>query len=288
VSKKSLPQIPLGRFTISRLVLGDNTIHGGSHLTRFVGEEMKRYYTSQRIQELLIDCENEGINAWQSNFFLMDRFREHRAMGGNLQLITLGKEEPDCEAAMARMVRLGGIGIAHHGELTDVLFREGKLDEIEDYLKKVRDSGMAVGVSTHIPDVIDYVESRGWDVDFYMACVYERHRSREQLQELLGYVPVPLKEVYLEEDPPRMFAAICNTKRPCLAFKILAAGRLCEKQETVEEAFRETFRQIKANDAVLVGMYPKFENQVALNADYVRQFSKLSKPVKNPKKKRAK
>jgi hypothetical protein len=168
------------------------------------------------------------------------------------------------------------MGIAHHGELTDILFKEGKLDKIKRYLRKVRKAGLAVGVSTHIPEVVDYVESEGWDVDFFMTCVYERHRTREELKELLGYVPVPLNEVYLEEDPPRMFKAMRNTSKPCLAFKILAAGRLCDKQETVEEAFRETFAQIKPNDAVLVGIYPKYEKQVKLNADYVRRFSELS------------
>ena len=44
------------------------------------------------------------------------------------------------------------------------------------------------------------------------------------------------------------------TRRPCLAFKILAAGRLCDRQETVEQAFEATFRHIKAGDGVIVGM----------------------------------
>ena len=141
----------------------------------------------------------------------------------------------------------------------------------------VRDAGLLVGVSTHIPDVVDYVESKDWDVDFYMTCVYERHRTREELKALLGYVPVPVREVYLEEDPPRMWKVMRQTTKPCLAFKILAAGRLCDRQETVERAFETTFRNIKASDAVIVGMYPEYEDQVRLNADYVRKFSRLSR-----------
>jgi hypothetical protein len=147
---------------------------------------------------------------------------------------------------------------------------------MEDSLKRIRDTGRLVGVSTHMPAVVDYVESAGWDVDFYMTCVYERHRSREALQKLLGHVPIRIPEVYLEDDPPRMWKAMRQTPKPCLAFKILAAGRLCERQETVEEAFRETFQHIKENDAVIVGMYPAYEDQVRLNADYVRRFSALS------------
>jgi len=106
--------------------------------------------------------------------------------------------------------------------------------------------------------------------------VYERHRTREELRALLGDVPLPPKEVYLEGDPPRMFAAMRQTDKSCLAFKILGAGRLCDRQEWVEQAFESTFRQIKPNDAVIVGMYPEYEDQMALNAGYVRQFGHLS------------
>jgi hypothetical protein len=69
-----------------------------------------------------------------------------------------------------------------------------------------------------------------------------------------------------------MWRAMRQTEKPCLAFKILAAGRLCDRQEMVEAAFEATFRNIKANDAVIVGMYPEYEDQVRLNAEYVRRF----------------
>jgi hypothetical protein len=67
-----------------------------------------------------------------------------------------------------------------------------------------------------------------------------------------------------------------QTEKPCLAFKILAAGRLCDRAEWVETAFESAFRQIKASDAVIVGMYPEYEDQVAINAELVRRFSHLS------------
>ena len=41
---------------------------------------------------------------------------------------------------------------------------------------------------------------------------------------LLGHVLPLRREIYLEEDPPRMFKMIRQTRRTCLAFKILAAG----------------------------------------------------------------
>ena len=97
--------------------------------------------------------------------------------------------------------------------------------------------------------------------------------ENEQRLPLVPFGPYRISRLILEEDPPRMFAAMRRTAKPCLAFKILAAGRLSDNADWVEEAFRETFRQIKPTDAVIVGMYPEYEDQPAQNAAWVREFS---------------
>jgi len=269
-----MPTIAFGPHRLSRLVVGSNTISGGSHLSRFVNQQMRAYFTRSQTLQHLRDCESNGINAFQATQGHLDLYAEHVSQGGGLQFISLGRETPDDPDSLSRLVDAGTIAIAHHGEVTDVMFREGRLHEMHDYMRRVRDAGVMVGVSTHIPEVIDAVESAGWDVDFYMACVYERHRTREQLKALLGHVPLPVREVYLEEDPPRMWEMMRATERPCLAFKILAAGRLCDRQEDVEQAFRQTLCHIKPNDGLIVGMYPAYEDQVRLNADYVRRYGR--------------
>ena len=274
--ESTLPQIQMGDYRVSRLILGANPINGGSHLSRFVDRQMKRYFTPERVQELLAQCEAAGINTWQSSPVNLEAYTFYVQQGGHMQYIALAHDSPDDPQMLQRLAAAGSIGIAHHGEVTDIFWREGKLERVREYCQRIRDTGVLVGVSTHIPDVMDAIESQGWDVDFYMCCVYERHRTREQLRALLGDVPLPPKEVYLEGDPPRMFRVMQTTDKPCLAFKILAAGRLCDRQEWVEAAFEMTFRHIKPNDAVIVGMYPEYEDQVALNASYVRRFSHLS------------
>lgn len=276
MSRQSLPQVPFGPYRVSRLILGDNTIYGGSHLSRFVNEQMRRYFSRENVMKLLADCESQGISMWQSNPPSLDVYAQHRREGGSLQFISLAYDDPKDPDCLAGLAQAGVIGVAHHGELTDTMFKSGRIGAVRDFVGKARDAGLVAGVSTHMPAVIDCIESEGWDLDFYMTCVYERHRSREELRKLLGHVPIPVSEVYLEEDPPRMFRAMRQTPRPCLAFKILAAGRLSDRQETVEQTFRETLRQIKPNDALIVGIYPEYEDQVALDADYVRRFSALS------------
>ena len=272
----SLPTIEFGEHRLSRLIAGSNTINGGSHLSRFVNAQMKRYFTPEQVQAFFKQCEEQGVNTYQASWGNLSAYRQYVDQGGTLHYLALWREKPDEPTALDELVAGGTIGVAHHGEWTDIMWKDGRIDEAREACKKIRDSGAMVGVSTHIPDVVDHCVSDGWDVDFFMCCVYERHRTREELKALLGHVPIPVKEVYLEDDPPRMYAVMRQTDKPCLAFKILAAGRLCDKPEWVEAAFRSTFEQIKANDAVIVGMYPEYEDQVAINAEYVRRFSTLS------------
>jgi len=270
-----MPHIPFGNYTVSRLILGANPINGGSHLSRFVNMQMRRYFTAERIQETLRQCELHGVNTWQSGPVNLEAYQTYVANGGTMHYIALASDSEQDPDMLERLVAGGTIGVAHHGEVTDVFWKTGQMDKAREYCKRIRDAGVLVGVSTHIPDVVDHIVSAGWDVDFFMCCVYERHRSPEELKALLGHVPLPPKEVYLESDPPRMYKAMRGTDKPCLAFKILAAGRLCDRPEWVEAAFAAAFREIKPNDAVIVGMYPEYEDQVAINAEYVRRFSQM-------------
>lgn len=269
VGEQKLPQISFGKARISRLVCGSNPFHAGSHLSVFVNQEMRAYYTPEQIVKTLRRCEEAGINCWQiSGTHMLDLVRSLRDTGSKMQIISLGSKPED----LAPLAQAGCLGVAHHGEMTDRFFKTGKLEQVNEFLKRVRDAGMQVGVSTHMPAVVDAIESAGWDLDYYMTCVYERNRSAEDLKKLLGYVPIPVNEVYLEEDPPRMFAAVQKTKRICLAFKILAAGRLSERKPWVEKAFRQTFESIKPGDGAIIGVYDRYDDQPGEDAAYTKRF----------------
>ncbi len=264
-----MPQIRLGPHSISRLICGSNPFSGGSHLSVFVNKQMRQYYTSEQILKTLRRCQEVGVNCWQSGTGSVDLHRRFIDEGGKMHYLAIAAGG---SSSIETLARGGCIAIAHHGEVTDRMFKSGQIDQMHDYLKRVRDAGLLVGVSTHMPDVVDAVESKGWDVDYYMTCVYQRHRSAEELEKLLGQAPIPVGEVYLPNDPPRMFQAMRQTRRPCLAFKILAAGRLSDRRHWVEEAFRRTLQSIKPGDGVIVGIYDRYSDQPAENAAMVRRF----------------
>jgi len=269
--EQELPQIRLGPHSISRLICGANPFNAGSHLSVFVNRQMRQYYTAEQILKTLRRCQQVGINCWQSGVGNVGLYRRLIDEGGKMHYIAIAAGGP---SGIETLARAGCIAVAHHGEVTDQLFKSGRIDRIGAYLKRVRDAGMLAGVSTHMPEVVDTVESKGWDVDYYMTCVYERHRSAAELEKLLGQAPIPVGEVYLPLDPPRMFKAIRQTKRTCLAFKILAAGRLSDRRHWVEQAFRQTFESIKPGDGVIIGIYDRYSDQPAEDADMVRRFAR--------------
>lgn len=129
----------------------------------------------------------------------------------------------------------GAAAIYHHGTQTDRFWLEDRIEDVHDYLKCMRDAGVQVGLGTHTPEVIEYVEEKGWDVDFYTTCFYNINRKRRQSALVSGSTASPTEE-FLPEDPRRMCRVIQQTEKMCLAFKILGAFRLCSSQKEVEAA----------------------------------------------------
>jgi hypothetical protein len=268
----TLPTVKLGKWDITRLIIGANPLYGYSHCSRLLDQHLREWCTQDRVLDILRSAETNGINTWQLHYGPreMSDLKRHLAEGGKLQWIMLGMGEVMTNFSLLKEVaKMQPVGIAHHGNMTDNRFRLGQTDQIKDFLKAVRDTGVRVGLSTHNPAVIDTAEGQGWDLDFYMTCFYQQSRTREDLQKALGEMPVG--ETYLEQDPIRMCRVIRQTKKTCLAFKILAAGRLINSAQQVGERIRFALENIKPQDSVIIGMYPRFKDEVRDNAETVRR-----------------
>jgi hypothetical protein len=131
--------------------------------------------------------------------------------------------------------------------------------------------GIVVGVGTHKPEVIALVEEQNWDVDFYAGCVYNRTRTDDEWRQVLkGEIMEMSREIYLQSDPPRMYKVMRQTKKPCFAFKVLAAGRIPDAG--VEQAFRTAFESLKPIDGVFVGVCPHIKDEVREDAQIVHKI----------------
>jgi len=275
-----MPMVQLGRYRVSRLIVGSNPLLGYSHVSGLMSQLMTDFYTLERIQQLLVRCRQVGINTWQSSAHeKVDKSLETlRDDGGDVQWIFLAASPhiDDPAALKATIERNKPIAIVHHGGVSDSLWRQGKIEKAHDFAKRVQDLGVLAGISAHNPDVIRHAEEKGWNLDLYMTCFYRVTRSHEELKKEFSMGEPPLGEIYLPGDPARMCEVVRQVKRPCLGFKILAAGRRCERPQEVEAAFEFAFKNIKKSDAVIVGMFPRFSDQPGENAALAKRFSPLS------------
>ena len=274
VREPLLPTIKLGSHQVTRLIIGGNPIYGHSHFNRILSQYQTAWHTPERVVDLIQYAESKGINTWQNSYAerTLSDLDRYRAAGGRMNWLCLGKPDWDKKPELiADAARRKPMGIAPHGALAERLHREQKLGVLVDLLKRIRDQGVLVGLSAHNPALIQLSEERGWDVDYYMCCLYYLTRPREELEKLMGG-HVPLGEVYLPNDPPQMFKVIQATRKPCLAYKLLAAGRRIDSSAQVQQAFEMTFTNIKPTDAVIVGMYQQLADQVGENVATVRKI----------------
>ncbi|HTU19572.1 MAG TPA: hypothetical protein VMG10_16040 [Gemmataceae bacterium] len=269
-----LPTIKLGSHSVTRLILGGNPIYGYSHFNKLLSKHQTDWHTPERVAELLKRTEEVGINTWQNSYAerTLQDLERYREAGGKMHWLCLGK--PDWDQHPDRIddaARRKPIGIAPHGSLADRLHRQDKLHVLTTLLKRIRDQGVLVGLSAHNPALIELAEEKQWDVDYYMCCLYYRTRTRSELEKLLGK-DLPLGEIYLPSDPPRMFKVVRATRKPCLVYKVLAAGRRVGSPAEVRASFATALENIKPSDAMIVGMYQQFGDQVGDNAKLVREL----------------
>ncbi len=271
----TMPKLPTVDFfghEVSRLICGGNPQSGFSHVSRELDREMIEYYSMPNQMALLDECWKNGITTYQSrgDRHQMRTHLEHRQNGGRMLWIAqTASEFANHESHIREISQYAPIAIYHHGTHVDNSWHTGKIDAIEDVVKWIHDHGLPAGIASHIPEVIEYAEEKGWETDFYMCCMYNLARQYKS-------APATDQDAYKrdqfpEADPPRMAEVIRRTAKPCIAYKIMAASRNCTTPDATREAFRYAFSLIKPGDMVNVGMFQKYRNQVAENAGFVRE-----------------
>jgi hypothetical protein len=268
-----LPSVDFCGRKVTRLICGGNPLSGFSHVSNELDWEMIEYYTMPRIQALLAECWQQGINTFQSrgDRHQMRAYLEHRLSGGQMQWIgQTASEFASLRANVAEIARYKPIAIYNHGTHTDNCWHSGKIDVVRDVLKAIHDQGLPAGIASHVPEVIEAIEEKGWETDFYMCCFYNLAR---------GYKSAPAvdqnayaQDRFPPEDPIRMTRTIRQVRKPCIGFKIMAASRKCGTPASTRDAFRFALENIKPTDMVDVGIFQKHKNQVAEDVAIVREI----------------
>ena len=288
VDATKMPVTRIGDVKISRLIVGANPMWGWSHRGELLGKLMMEYFTTPQVVKVLQHCEACGINTWQTslnsrhknqdspNQRVGEAWRMLKDSGSRMNVIVLvTPRDSDDARNWDQLLKMKPAALVHHGHWTDRAWIEGNMHQVRDRLKKYRDSGALVGCSLHTPEALAWIEDEGWDLDFYMASFYRASRKlRDHWNAVLEHKP--LHEMYLEGIPDLMCPVIRQVEKPVLAYKILAAGRLADKPAQIEKAFEYAFENIKPSDGVIVGMFPKFRDQVMESARLTIQYGRAS------------
>jgi len=285
-AQPTLPTVALGKHQVTRLIVGSNPIYGYSHFNRQYDQHMREWFTDERIVKLLVDCEKAGISTWQAsfNYDMKRQFPKIRGAGCKIQFICLaaswhydekmGRTPEDILSGTIKCAQAAAefkpIGIAFHGGATDILFRAGKIDLLKTYIDKVHDMGIAAGISTHNPKILETLHEKGFANDFYMAGLHYLTRHPEEWMKEIG--TLPLDEGWIASDPPKMAAAVRNVDKPVLVYKVLAAGRKCGSEEQKRKAIEWAYKNIKPIDATIIGLYPRYSDQVTETTKMLREI----------------
>ena len=234
---------------VSQFILGSNPFSGFSHQGVQIDEDMRHYFSTVRIKQILFEAETLGVNTFlaRTDFHVMRMLMEYRDEGGCLQWFAQTcPEVGDHVACVRRAQNYGAVACHIHGGVMDNLYAQGKLDEIPGVIDMIHEKGMLAGIAAHNPAVIAWAEEH-LDLDYFMCCYYNPIPRDKNPEHVAG-----TEEYYGQEDRQAMTDLIAQLSRPVIHYKIMAAGR-----NEPAEAFAFAASKMRANDAVCVGVYPK-------------------------------
>ncbi len=256
IPQGKLPSIHLGKLEVSRLILGSNPFFGFNHGNpQATGDEMRQYYTDERVMEVMDKAAEQGIAAvWTPCYDHWVRlWNKYSQRGGKLK-IWIG--QPDSFDEMKEHITLcaknGGKAICIQGECAGRAIREGKYELVKEWLELIKSFDLPAGIASHRPEYLLKAEEQNLPVEFY-------------------HLTVGIPDSYHQKDRNKTLETIKKMEKPMVAFKVLGAGRFPPK-----EAFPYVLKNIRKKDGMCVGVFPaknphQIKENVALTCELSRR-----------------
>ena len=143
----------------------------------------------------------------------------------------------EAEATIKTSAKAGStFCMIHHASCEQLINKNKKtLDRLGDYTAMIRDAGLIPGLSAHMPEVIQYADLNGYDVETYI-----------QIFNCLGF----LMQVEIES----VIRIIHEAKKPVMTIKPMAAGRT-----TPYVGLTFNWNVLRSQDMVTVGCINEYE-----------------------------
>jgi len=208
------PTTTVGGLELSRMLCGTNTFFGFSHFSQARSRWLRRYFTEERILEVMGRAAELGVTGVVSPPEprmpgLLRRLRQERGLNMHW-VVTPGKATVEetlpeidwCAAEGAQVCML-------HPNFTDRHLHpaRGEITGVEELLSRIRSAGMIPGLSTHRPETLRVATEAGYDVEVFI---------------------LPLNPVgfLMPVETDWQARIIRETPKPVICIKPLAAGRV--------------------------------------------------------------
>ena len=238
-----LPTVDFCGIEMTRLIIGANPFGGFSHQNSSRDIAMKSFHTPEQILITWERAWKAGINTFVTNTetkHVVETTQKYISEGGPMNWIgQLGKGDfPNMESAIDFAVRTGCKALFFHGGLMDRLYKENDERTVHAWVEHAKAQGIPVGIAGHSPKTHLWVDKMNL-VDFHVIPLF----NCGSLHDAGG------GEHFWLEDLPRSIEVIQSISKPCIAYKVLAAGRI---DPTMGLGF--AYRNIKPGDVVNLGM----------------------------------
>jgi hypothetical protein len=251
------------------MLIGSNWIFGWSHTGHAADLFIKEQHASSEATLKVINAFLEyGIDAWMAPFSThpdcttsIKRIQDK--IGKKLILIDTpilnmddteaGRKES--KAIVKKSAELGSTFCLIHHASCEQLINKNKqtMDRLPDYTDMIREAGLIPGLSAHMPEVIQYTDKNGYDIETYI-----------QLFNCLGF----LMQVEIES----VIRIIHEAKKPVMTIKPMAAGRT-----TPYVGLTFNWNVLRPIDMITVGVTNEYE----VHEDVEISFAALEKRLPN-------
>ena len=264
---KTFPRTTVGGLSLSRMIIGTNNIMGGSHRTHARDVHIQGINNNaEAVAEIIEAYLQYGVDTIigclaKSKFALEGIKLAQERTGKRVYFIELGvfdmhntKEALQEADKYFKHCKSVGVDILLplHTCVEELVNKQNRtIDRIDEYMHMIRENGMIPGLSAHMPEIIEYTDENGYDVETYI-----------QIYNAAGF----LMQIEVETVQKKIWAA----KKPVLTIKPMAAGHL---NPLVGLTF--AWNTIRPQDMVAVGCMTPEEAHEAVEYSYAAMERRL-------------
>ena len=218
----AFPRTIVGGVSLPRMIIGTNWFLGWSHRTAAADDSIRRKFSKPEdfwpVISTFLDAGIDAVMAPISTTPIAEQaidYAEQKAGRKIYRIDTPGIDVDDtpegrrnAERTIRHSAEIGSdFCLLHHASIELLVSKHRReITRLPDYLSMIRENGMHPGLSAHMPEIVQYSDANGYDVETYI-----------QIFNCMGF----LMQVEVEN----VARIIWNAKHPIMTIKPMAAGR---------------------------------------------------------------